>query len=410
MASMSIAFFLLVLYFTVAAAELSRKMYIVHMKHHDKPSSYATHRDWYAASLRSLTSATAEADSRLLYSYTEAYHGFAASLSADEAESLRQSDSVLGVYEDTVYSLHTTRTPEFLGISSDLGLWDPHSAQGGQNRARAAAAASDVIIGVLDTGVWPESRSFDDSGMSAVPTRWRGQCEAGPDFNPKLCNRKLIGARHFSKGYFMALGEGFLKKPEEAESPRDHDGHGTHTASTAAGSQVTNASLLGYASGTARGMAIHARIASYKVCWVSGCYGSDILGAIDQAIVDGVDVLSMSLGGSTGPYYRDTIAIGAFTAMERGIFVSCSAGNSGPTRNSLTNHVPLQLKQSHFALGNLGQQHMPLQLKQLLAFTLGNLGQQHTPLQLKQLAFTLGNLGQRHLNLQQWLVWHDGIQ
>ncbi|KAK4798840.1 hypothetical protein SAY86_031166 [Trapa natans] len=221
MASMSIAFFLLVLYFTVAAAELSRKMYIVHMKHHDKPSSYATHRDWYAASLRSLTSATAEADdgsgadSRLLYSYTEAYHGFAASLSADEAESLRQSDSVLGVYEDTVYSLHTTRTPEFLGISSDLGLWDPHSAQGGQNRARAAAAAaSDVIIGVLDTGVWPESMSFDDSGMSAVPTRWRGQCEAGPDFNPKLCNRKLIGARHFSKGYFMALGMWLAYEPD----------------------------------------------------------------------------------------------------------------------------------------------------------------------------------------------------
>ncbi|PKI43493.1 hypothetical protein CRG98_036095, partial [Punica granatum] len=327
-----------------AAEPNNVKTYIVHMKHHDKPSSFATHHDWYAASLRSLTTSTTEADDRaghdssspLLYTYTDAYHGFAASLTPDQAESLRRSDSVLGVYEDTVYSLHTTRTPEFLGISKDLGLWDPRSDQG-QNPVRAAG---DVIIGVLDTGVWPESKSFDDTGMAAIPARWRGECEAGPDFSPKLCNRKLIGARYFSKGYHMATGGSFLKKPKEAESPRDQDGHGTHTASTAAGSLVANASLLGYASGTARGMATHARVASYKVCWKTGCFGSDILAGMDRAIADGVDVLSMSLGGGSAQYYRDTIAIGAFTAMERGILVSCSAGNSGPARASLANVAP----------------------------------------------------------------------
>jgi subtilisin family serine protease len=301
------------------------------MKHNTKPDSFPTHHDWYTASLQSVTSTP---DS-LLYTYTNAFDGFAASLSDEEVEFLKQSQSVVDVYEDTLYSLHTTRTPAFLGLNTDLGLLDGHHAMG------INQSSNDVIVGVLDTGIWPESKSFYDSGMPEIPTRWKGECESGPDFSPKLCNKKLIGARYFSKGYHMASGgRSFLKKPKETESPRDQDGHGTHTASTAAGSQVANASLLGYASGTARGMATSARVASYKVCWVAGCFGSDILAGMDRAIEDGVDVMSLSLGGGSAPYYRDTIAIGAFTAMERGIFVSCSAGNSGPNIASLANVAP----------------------------------------------------------------------
>ncbi|KAL2557400.1 Subtilase family protein [Forsythia ovata] len=131
--------------------------------------------------------------------------------------------------------------------------------------------------------------------------------------------KKLICAQFFSRGYNMA-SEG-----KETQTPRDEDGHGTHTASTADGSQVANASLLGYASGTTRGMGPHAQVAAYKVCWKTSCFGSDILAGMEQAILDGVDVLSLSLGGGSVPYYRDTIAIGAFAAMEKGIPVSCSA-------------------------------------------------------------------------------------
>lgn len=295
------------------------------MNHHQKPSSYATHHDWYVDSLQSLASTDS-----ILYSYTTAYHGFSASLDLDQVEALRRSDSVLGVYEDTVYQLHTTRTPEFLGIENELGLWSGHTPQ------QLNAAANDVIIGVLDTGVWPESRSFDDSSMPPVPARWKGECEQGEDFAPTVCNKKLIGARKFSKGFRMAAGA--ISK--EKDSPRDQDGHGTHTSTTAAGGQVANASLFGYATGTARGMAVHARVATYKVCWKTGCFGSDILAGMDRAIADGVDVLSMSLGGGSAPYYRDTIAIGAFKAMEMGVFVSCSAGNSGPAKSSLANVAP----------------------------------------------------------------------
>lgn len=116
----------------------------------------------------------------------------------------------------------------------------------------------------------------------------------------------------------------------KALSPRDPDGHGTHTASTAAGSPVANASFLGYAKGTTRGMASHARVAMYKVCWNGMCDGSDILAGLDWAIKDGVDIISLSAGGGSNPYFGDPIAFGSFTAVEKGIFVSCAAENSCP--------------------------------------------------------------------------------
>ncbi|KDP33922.1 hypothetical protein JCGZ_07493 [Jatropha curcas] len=328
MACISFLSILLLLAFSFSVT--AKQTYIVHMKHNAKPESFATHHDWYSASLQSITSAS---DS-LLYTYTTAFPGFAASLDPEEVDSLRNSDAVLDVYEDTIYSLHTTRTPQFLGLSTDLGFFNGHTT------LDIDQASHDVVIGVLDTGVTPGSKSFDDSGMPEIPTRWKGECESAQDFSPTLCNKKLIGARYFSKGYRMASGGGYLRKPKEIESPRDQDGHGTHTASTAAGSQVANASLLGYASGTARGMAPHSRVAAYKVCWNTGCFGSDILAGMDRAIADGVDVLSLSLGGGSAPYYRDTVAIGAYSAMERGIFVSCSAGNSGPNRATLANVAP----------------------------------------------------------------------
>lgn len=307
---------------------VAKQTYIVHMKHDKKPEIFETHHDWYSSSLQSVS----DSSDTLLYTYTTAYHGFAASLSPEEVELLRQSEGVIDVYEEMVYTLHTTRTPEFLGLDKEIGLWAGRSPQ------QLNQASQDVIVGVLDTGVWPESMSFSDTEMPNIPARWKGECESGQDFDPKLCNNKLIGARAFSKGYETAIGNS--KKSKEIVSPRDVDGHGTHTASTAAGSHVRNASLLGYASGVARGMAMHARVATYKVCWKAGCFGSDILAGMERAIHDGVDVLSMSLGGGSGPYHRDTIAIGAFTAMEMGILVSCSAGNSGPVQSSLANVAP----------------------------------------------------------------------
>ncbi|XP_058106919.1 subtilisin-like protease SBT1.8 [Magnolia sinica] len=195
-------------------------------------------------------------------------------------------------------------------------------------------ASEDIFIVILDTGIWPESSSFDDTGTPPLPSLWQGSCEEGVDFSTSMCNRKLVGAKTFSKG----MAE--VGIPEEITSARDRDGHGTHAASIAAGSHVPNASLFGYAAGMARGMAPRARIAVYKVCWELGCFGSDILAGIDAAIADGVDILSLSLGGGPVPYKNDPISMGSFAAVDHGIVVACSGGNDGLERGLVGNVAP----------------------------------------------------------------------
>ncbi|KAF8395502.1 hypothetical protein HHK36_019449 [Tetracentron sinense] len=300
-----------------------KQTYIVHMAKHEMPENFDEHLYWYDSSLQSVSDSA-----EMLYTYNNVIHGYSTQLTAEEVESLEGRPGVLAVLPEERYEIHTTRTPEFLGLGKSSEFFpEPDSV-------------SDIIIGMLDTGVWPESKSFDDSGLGPVPSRWKGKCEVRKNFNASSCNRKLIGARFFSKGYEAATGP--INKTRESKSPRDDKGHGTHTSTTAAGSVVDGASLFGYASGTARGMATRARVSTYKVCWIGGCFGTDILAGMDKALEDGVNILSISLGGGVSDYYRNSIAIGAFTAMERGILVSCSAGNSGPSsyRRSLSNSAP----------------------------------------------------------------------
>ncbi|XP_021735084.1 subtilisin-like protease SBT1.7 [Chenopodium quinoa] len=298
-----------------------KKTFIVHVEKSRKPATFDEHFQKFQSSLRQVSD-TAE----MMYTYTNAAHGYATRLTEAEAESLSSLPGVLSVLPETRYELHTTRTPSFLGLDKT------------PDAVLDSETASDVIVGVLDTGVWPESKSFDDKGMGPVPSTWRGACMTGTNFSASSCNRKLIGAQYFSQGYEAVVGS--FDGSRESKSPRDNDGHGTHTASTAAGSPVEGASLFGYAPGTARGMAPRARVAVYKVCWKGGCFSSDILKAIDKAIEDNVNVLSLSLGGGMSDYYKDSVAIGAFAAMQRGILVSCSAGNAGPTAFSLSNIAP----------------------------------------------------------------------
>ncbi|KAA8518600.1 hypothetical protein F0562_016074 [Nyssa sinensis] len=141
---------------------------------------------------------------------------------------------------------------------------------------------------------------------------------------------KIIGAAFFN------LDSG----PVDELTPVDTDGHGTHTSSTAAGVPVRGANLYGLGTGTARGGVPSARIAMYKVCWAVGCTDMDLLAGFDAAIADGVDVISVSIGGNSRSFFEDPIAIGAFHAMKRGILTSCSGGNEGPSQFTVQNVAP----------------------------------------------------------------------
>ncbi|KAF8379385.1 hypothetical protein HHK36_028819 [Tetracentron sinense] len=292
-----------------------KNFYIVYMGDHPGIAEAAveTHLDV----LSTLKGSLLAAKESIVHSYKKSFSAFAAKLTADEAETLSCMDGVVSVFPNRYHKLHTTKSWDFIGFP--------------QTTRRNLKMESNMVVGLLDTGITPESDSFKDDGLGPPPRKWKGTCGHFANFSG--CNNKIIGAR-----YFKLDGN---PDPEDILSPVDVDGHGTHTSSTLAGRAIEGASLYGLAKGTARGAVPSARIAMYKVCWSSsGCSDMDLLAAFDAAIEDGVDVISISIGGYSPDYLSDSIAIGSFHAMKRGIITAASAGNNGPSLSSVTNHAP----------------------------------------------------------------------
>ncbi|KAL9665760.1 hypothetical protein QQ045_000081 [Rhodiola kirilowii] len=346
----------LLLLLPLLASCMERQVYIAYFGNHNGDKALheieASHQSLLASVKDSQEEE--EATSSLLYSYKHSFNGFAAVMTPEEASRLSKMEGVVSVFpsEKMQYSAQTTRTWELMGLeesgSERLNQRVPGN-EGGGDLLLKARYGSDVIIGVLDSGVWPESKSFSDEGMGPVPSSWKGICQTGDSFTSANCNRKLIGARYYIKGYERAYGP--LNTTTDYRSPRDKDGHGTHTTSTVGGRAVPQASALGgFASGTASGGAPLSRLAIYKVCWpipnqpkVNGntCLGEDMLAALDDAVADGVHVVSISIGTSKPyPYRMDSLAIGSLHAFLKNVVVSCSAGNSGPAASTLSNTAP----------------------------------------------------------------------
>ncbi|WP_372966831.1 S8 family peptidase [Microbacterium sp.] len=288
--------------------------------------------------------------------YQVVLNGFSAELSGEQVDKLRASKDVYGVYPDFV------RHPDAQTSTSFLGLGDDKKGRGGvwQQTGGVEKAGEGVVVGVIDTGIAPEHPSFDGKDLKKQKKsdkrhkgtqpytdgsyvyfdksdggQFRGAMVEAQEWDKSDYSTKLIGGQYFSAG---AAAAGFDFQYDYL-SPRDGDGHGSHTASTAAGNFGVKASIETVDFGKVSGVAPGAKVAAYKACYVGPdeavttddiCAGSDLIAAIDQAVADGVDVINYSIGGGAASTVLAPEDIAFFNAAAAGVFVATSAGNDGP--------------------------------------------------------------------------------
>lgn len=279
--------------------------------------------------------AAAVPQAKITQDFSVIMNGVAMTIPVDQISSLSAMPDVEAIYADELLQPATDTSPKFIDAPA---VW---YQLGGQE-----SSGEGVIVGVLDTGIWPEHPSFSDPDPSgkayaappAAPSGTARKCEFNTGANPGApfaCNNKLIGAYFFMNTYQAVNG----LLPAEYTSARDDDGHGTHTSSTSAGNAGVEASIFGVPRGEVSGIAPRAHVIMYRVCGSAGCYSSDSAAAVQQAILDGVDVINFSISGGTNPY-ADAVEMAFLDAYNAGVFVAASAGNSGPAADTTAHRGP----------------------------------------------------------------------
>ncbi len=332
-----------------------------------QPLRSAVRFDQNSASVQSYTRRLVAAQDRVIarvgpgtqkiHSYQYSLNGFAARMTPVQAAKMESMPEVLAVWEDEIRPLTTNFSDDFLELfDSDRGLRGPLGLDG-----------EDVVIAFIDSGIVPDHPSLQDSRQSGPracrstwadvtflgqwlcrehksapevmlyepPADWNGACEAGDGWTEDDCNNKLIGARYYFDG---AVASGPIDSGEFF-SPRDVDGHGTHTATTGAGNR-TDASAFGTLLGRIEGIAPRARVAVYKACWLrpgttrATCNTSDLARAIDDAVADGVHIINYSVGNTR----RDVTApddMALMAATKAGVLPVVAGGNEGPALGTI---------------------------------------------------------------------------
>ncbi len=248
--------------------------------------------------------------------YDAVLNGIAVELTGAEVEEVAKLPEVVFIQRNGVEYPQTDAGPEWIGAPA---IWEG-TATGGVPGTRGEG----VIVGVLDTGINHDHPSFADIGGDGYDHTnpfgsgtYVGYCEA----NPTYCNDKLIGAWDIEPN--GSIGS----------SPEDDNGHGSHTASTAAGNVLFNALLVAptieITFDEISGVAPHANLITYRVC-DGGCANAQTIAGTNQAVMDGVDVINYSIGGGAQNPWGDAGALAFLDARAAGVFVATSAGNSGP--------------------------------------------------------------------------------
>ncbi|WMV28934.1 hypothetical protein MTR67_022319 [Solanum verrucosum] len=268
-----------------------------------------------------------EAKKQMVYSYRHGFSGFAAKLTNHQAKQIGELSDVVRVIQNPVYKTRTSRSWDFLGLSKN----DPNNLLTKTNQGDGS------IIGILDSGIWGDSEAFNDKGLGPIPSRWKA---AGSYVNNLeyyglnmgtvrggAPNARIAMYKWFELGTFML--EVSSSKPLANKSK----GFAFWVELIAPG--LPSASYL-----------------SYVIGWMddkgdSYCGGVDILAGIDDAIKDGVDVLSASFGGdlinfaevdTSGSY--SVMGIGSFHAASHGIPFVVAGGNAGPDSYTVTPTSP----------------------------------------------------------------------
>ena len=274
------------------------------------------------ASIAKITGSTP----KVLDSFTHAINGITVKLTRAQAQRVARIDGVKAVQVDFTRQLTTDRGPQWIGADT---IWSGANVPGG-----VGSKGEGIVVGILDTGLNPANPSFADIGGDGYNHTnplgagvYKGVCATNATWG---CNDKVIGYWDFDL-------------PGATDGLYDDDGHGSHTASTAAGNQVEATAYAAEGTpnefsvtSTIRGVAPHANIIGYDVCDGAGCQGTSIVAAIDQAIIDGVDAINYSIGASapSNPW-TDADAVGFLNARAAGIHVATSAGNDGPGEATL---------------------------------------------------------------------------
>jgi len=256
------------------------------------------------------------------YEYSHVLNGLAMELSANEADIMKRMPNVMSVEKEIVEKLNTDVGPKWIGAKK---FWNA------EINGFTGSKGENLVIAVLDSGINHDHPAFADVGGDGYDhTNPLGSGNFIPGsycdtVDATFCNDKLIGAWDM------------VNSPEDPTAPEDSDGHGSHTASTAAGNVVKAATLRGPTTELSRdisGVAPHANIIAYDVC-IDSCPGAALLAAVEQVVVDsaalpnGIAALNYSISGGDDPY-NNAVELAFLNATAAGIYVAASAGNDGP--------------------------------------------------------------------------------